>query len=92
MDGVRRKKLDTSLAYGYGWKTKMNFKNALESTIKDFIDSKKYYELKYTGTISEGLMPKLHNCFESLEKGVQEIRIGNSSIFSQKNQFTKIKK
>ena len=41
MDGVRRKKLDTSLAYRYGWKTKMNFKKALESTIKDFVDSKK---------------------------------------------------
>tara|TARA_B100001248_G_scaffold262149_1_gene256368 strand:+ start:5093 stop:6031 length:939 start_codon:yes stop_codon:yes gene_type:complete len=41
MDGVKRKKLDTSLAYRYGWKTKMNFKKALESTIKDFIDSKK---------------------------------------------------
>ena len=41
MDGVRRKKLDTSLAYHYGWKTKMNFKKALKSTIKDFIDSTK---------------------------------------------------
>ena len=54
--------------------------------------TKKYHELKNTEPISQGMMPKLHNCFESLEKGVQEIRIGNSSIFSQKNLFTKIKK
>ena len=63
-----------------------------ENSVIPFIDTKKYHELKNTETISQGMMPKLHNCFESLEKGVQEIRIGNSSIFSQKNQFTKIKK
>ena len=63
-----------------------------ENSVIPFIDTEKYHELKNTGTISQGMIPKLHNCFESLEKGVQEIRIGNSSIFSQKNQFTKIKK
>ena len=37
------------------------------------------------------MMPKLHNCFESLKKGVQEVRIGNSSIFSQKINLLKLK-
>ena len=36
LDGVKRKKLDTSLAYKYGWKSKMNFDETLEMTIEDF--------------------------------------------------------
>ena len=36
LDGVMRKKLDTSLAKQNGWKAKMNFDEAIEKTIKDF--------------------------------------------------------
>ncbi len=36
IDGVKRKKLDISLANQYGWKTKMNFLEALNETIEDF--------------------------------------------------------
>ena len=36
IDGVKRKKLDISLANKYGWKTKMNFLEALNETIEDF--------------------------------------------------------
>ena len=36
LDGVKRKKLDTSLAHKYGWKSKMNFDETLEMTIEDF--------------------------------------------------------
>jgi len=36
LDGVYRKKLDISLANQNGWKTKMNFEEALDRTIKDF--------------------------------------------------------
>ena len=36
LDGVKRKKLDSSLAYKYGWKSKMNFDENLEMTIEDF--------------------------------------------------------
>ena len=61
--------------------------NDEKKSVIPFIDTEKYHELKNTGTISQGMMPKLHNCFESLEKGVQEIRIGNSSIFSKKSIY-----
>ena len=40
LDGVKRKKLDISVAKKNGWKTKMNFSEALDKTIKDF--KKKY--------------------------------------------------
>lgn len=36
LDGVKRKKLDVSLAKKYGWKAKMNFPEALNKTIEDF--------------------------------------------------------
>tara|TARA_B100000965_G_C19505316_1_gene719352 strand:+ start:91 stop:1023 length:933 start_codon:yes stop_codon:yes gene_type:complete len=36
LDGVYRKKLNISLANQNGWKTKMNFEDALNRTIKDF--------------------------------------------------------
>ena len=35
-DGVKRKKLDISLAKKNGWTSKMDFNTALEKTIKDF--------------------------------------------------------
>ena len=39
LDGVKRKKLDTSLAARFGWKAKMNFSKALDKTIEDFKNS-----------------------------------------------------
>ena len=41
LDGVMRKKLNTSLANQYGWKSKMNFSKVLDKIIKDFKDSQK---------------------------------------------------
>ena len=41
LDGVRRKKLDISLAAKYGWRAKMNFSKALDRTIEDFKSSLK---------------------------------------------------
>ena len=36
IDGVKRKKLDITLANQYGWKAKMNFPKALHETIEDY--------------------------------------------------------
>ena len=41
LDGVKRKKLDISLAARYGWRAKMNFSKALDRTIEDFKNSLK---------------------------------------------------
>ena len=41
LDGVKRKKLDISLAARHGWKAKMNFSKALDITIEDFNNSLK---------------------------------------------------
>ena len=36
-----RKKLNTSLANQYGWKSKMNFSKVVDKIIEDFKDSQK---------------------------------------------------
>ena len=36
LDGVMRKKLNTSLANQYGWKSKMNFSKVVDKIIEDF--------------------------------------------------------
>ena len=36
LDGVKRKKLNLSLANSYGWKSKMNFSKLLDEIIRDF--------------------------------------------------------
>ena len=38
LDGVKRKKLDTSLATRNGWKAEMNFSKSLVKTIENFKD------------------------------------------------------
>ncbi len=39
LDGVKRKKLNISLATRYGWKAKMDFSKALDKTIEDYKNS-----------------------------------------------------
>ena len=41
LDGIKRKKLNVSLATKYGWTSDMNFLNMLNKTIKDYIISQK---------------------------------------------------
>ncbi len=46
-----------------------------DSVIAD-IDKNKYEQLKADKIIAEGMLPKLENCFESLENGVKKVIIG----------------
>jgi acetylglutamate kinase len=44
------------------------------------IDSSLYAKLKEEGAIHSGMIPKLDNCFNSLSKGVQKIKIGHHKM------------
>ena len=80
----------TTLYYCFELKGVLNDFEDKESVIQK-IDSKTYKELLHTGTISAGMLPKLENCFDALQKGVAEVRIGNTSLFSEENNlFTSI--
>jgi len=48
-----------------------------ESSVIEQINSALYLKLKAEGAIHSGMIPKLDNCFNSLNKGVQKIRIGH---------------
>ncbi|MET1258924.1 acetylglutamate kinase [Flagellimonas sp. DF-77] len=50
------------------------------------IDSDSYESLKAAGIFADGMLPKLHNCFQALQRGVSEVRIGNLGLF--KNEHT----
>ena len=55
------------------------------------IDWNDYKKLKKNKNISEGMIPKLENCFYSMKNGVKHVRIGNNEIFSKKKHFTELK-
>jgi acetylglutamate kinase len=61
-----------------------------EHSIIPEINFELYRKLKSEGVIAEGMLPKLHNCFQALKNGVKEVRIGNPMILSTEKQFTKI--
>jgi len=61
-----------------------------DSVIKE-IDSDSYEKLKEAGVISDGMLPKLHNCFQALQHGAKEVRIGNLGLFDNDNaNFTRL--
>jgi|TARA_B110000908_G_scaffold78108_1_gene93820 acetylglutamate kinase len=66
----------------------------LKGVLKDFkdkqsviqkINSKTYKQLLDNGIISDGMLPKLENCFDALQKGVHEVHIGNTTLLKKEN-------
>lgn len=58
--------------------------NDKESVIKN-IDINSYKDLLQKGIISDGMIPKLDNCFDALKNGVTKVHIGNTSMFTKEN-------
>ncbi len=48
-----------------------------DSSVIAYLNQEAYQTFKAEGIISEGMLPKLDNAFEALQKGVKEVRIGN---------------
>ena len=61
-----------------------------ENSVIPEIDREKYQQLLKNKIISEGMLPKLHNCFAALDHGVNEIFLGNAGILKSGNSCTKI--
>jgi acetylglutamate kinase len=76
----------TTLYYCFELKGVLKDFNDKESVIQK-INSKTYKQLLQDGIISAGMLPKLENCFDALQKGVQEVHIGNTSLFSKENNL-----
>lgn len=57
-----------------------------KTSVIDTIDAGYYEKLIENGTISDGMLPKMHNCFDALKRGVSEVRIGGVALI--KNNTT----
>lgn len=62
-----------------------------EDSVIPLINLKQYEYLKKERIINEGMLPKIKNCFEALRKGVTKVRIGNSKMITESNEYTQIK-
>ena len=66
----------------------------LEGVLKDFkdpksllkkINSETYKQLLKDKIISDGMLPKLENCFDALKNGVQQVHIGSTTMLTKEN-------
>ena len=55
-----------------------------ENSVIEQINLDIYSKLKGEGAIHSGMIPKLENCFNSLSKGVQKIKIGHHRMLQNK--------
>jgi acetylglutamate kinase len=56
-----------------------------ESSIISSIDPHYYNELKRQGIINDGMIPKLDNAFEAINKGLKEVCIGKADTLPSLN-------
>lgn len=56
-----------------------------ESSLIEQIDNKKYQALLDENIIADGMLPKMKNCFEALQGGVQKVCIGKPKMLSDSN-------
>ncbi|MCG1036672.1 acetylglutamate kinase [Polaribacter sargassicola] len=89
--GVGMSKIyDTSIYYCFELNGVLQDFDDKNSVIKN-INSNTYKELLENGIISDGMIPKLDNCFDALNNGVQKVHIGNTSMLTKENDnFTTI--
>lgn len=57
-----------------------------DSSVIENINSQSYEELKKEGIIADGMLPKMLNCFNALQRGVSEVKIANPTILNNPNQ------
>lgn len=58
-----------------------------ENSVITQIDNKSYTKYLDEGIIADGMIPKIDNCFYAVERGVEEVRIGNITML-EKNMGT----
>lgn len=61
-----------------------------ENSVIPIINPSSYEILKNENTIHSGMLPKIHNCFEALKKGVNQVRIGSPKMITGKEIHTQI--
>lgn len=77
---------DTTLYYCFEKKGVLRSIKDEDSVIQK-IDLKSYENLKQKKIVADGMLPKLDNCFHALNKDVQQVCIGDISMFKPEAQF-----
>ncbi|WP_298246587.1 acetylglutamate kinase [uncultured Christiangramia sp.] len=54
------------------------------------LNSDKYQQLKASKVITDGMLPKLHNCFEAINRGVATVYLGDAELLKKGAKHTKI--
>jgi acetylglutamate kinase len=81
---------ETSIYYCFELNGVLKDFNDKNSVVKD-INSFTYKELLENKIITDGMIPKLDNCFNALNNGVSRVNIGNTSMLTKENDnFTTI--
>lgn len=73
---------ETSLVYCFEKKGVLVDIEDENSVIRE-INPTKYEDLKAKGIIADGMLPKLHNAFEAINKGVKEVFIGKADDLNE---------
>lgn len=67
-----------------------------EDSLLSALDKKRFAELKFQGIIDKGMVPKLDNAFDAMDKGVNRVLIGHAdniiSLTENQNEGTLIHK
>lgn len=58
-----------------------------EDSVIEYIDKNIYSQLLQDGIITDGMLPKLENCFHALENHVKSVFLGNEKIIIQNKPF-----
>ena len=81
---------ETSIYYCFELNGVLSDFNDKSSVVKQ-INSKTYQELLTAEIITDGMIPKIDNCFDALNNGVSKVHIGNTSMLTKENDnFTTI--
>ena len=81
---------ETSIYYCFELNGVLKDFNDKNSVIKN-INSKTYKELLDAKIITDGMIPKIDNCFDALNNGVAKVHIGNTAMLTKENDlFTTI--
>ncbi len=81
------------------YETELNFVFELKGVLENIedknsvithINSEKYEQLIADGIIADGMLPKMQNCFNALNRGVQKVKIGDASMIQNASLYTTI--
>jgi len=63
-----------------------------ENSVISELNSENYKKLVASKVITDGMLPKLHNCFEAINRGVSKVILGDASLLKKDSIHTKIVK